>query len=143
MVPLSLLPPARLSFPTDCLPSAWLARCREQRMTDLSVGKCKKRYGIFKQHYMASLRLKAFFPFHLIDAMGTLAETQEAITTELRYQSLLDLSQDTYQAIRHLPLAKDLVQHARQQLVNRLDDHCEKHPVLFQKVRRRWRCKWG
>ena len=67
--------------------------------------------------------------------MGTLAETQEAITTELRYQSLLDLGQETYQAIRHLPLAKDLVQHARQQLVHRLDDHCEKHPVLFQKVR--------
>ena len=100
----------------------------------MSIAKCKKRYSIFKQHYAASLRLKAFFPFHLIDAMGTLTETQEAITTELRYQSLLDLGQETYQAIRHLPLAKDLVQHARQQLVNRLDDHCEKHPTLFQKV---------
>eukprot|EP00955_Chlamydomonas_euryale_P116766 366438-Chlamydomonas_euryale.AAC.2 len=56
----------------------------EQRATDISVEKCKKRYAIFKQHYGASLRLKQFFPFHLIDAMGTLSETQEAITTELR-----------------------------------------------------------
>mmetsp|Transcript_26912 Transcript_26912/g.58761 ORF Transcript_26912/g.58761 Transcript_26912/m.58761 type:complete len:585 (+) Transcript_26912:197-1951(+) len=106
----------------------------EQRATDMSLQKCKKRYAVFKQHYTATLRLKQFFPFHLIDAMGSLAETQEAITTELRYQSSLDLSQATYQAIRHLPLARDLVQHARQQLVSRLDDHSEKYPHLFQKV---------
>lgn len=66
--------------------------------------------------------------------MGSLAETQEAITTELRYQSSLDLSFETYQAIRHLPLAKDLVQHARQKLVHRLNAHSEKHPHLFQRV---------
>lgn len=28
------------------------------RTTDLSVGTCKKRYSIFKDHYTASLRLK-------------------------------------------------------------------------------------
>ncbi|PNH12318.1 adenylate kinase, partial [Tetrabaena socialis] len=55
----------------------------EQRSTDLSLEKAKKRYSIFRQHHSAVLRLKQFFPFHLIDAMGTLAETQEAITTEL------------------------------------------------------------
>lgn len=30
------------------------------------------------------MRLKQFFPFHLIDSMGTLEETQEAISMELR-----------------------------------------------------------
>eukprot|EP00798_Chlamydomonas_sp_ICE-L_P013833 gene13833-19754_t len=106
----------------------------EQRATDQSVEKCKKRYAVFKQHYAASLRLKQFFPFHLIDAMGDLEETQEAITEELRYQSSLDLSQATYYSIRHLPPSRDLAQYARQQLVTRLDDHCEKFPTLFQKV---------
>lgn len=57
---------------------------REQRATDLSIEKAKKRYAIFRQHHSAVLRLKQFFPFHLIDAMGSLAETQEAVTTELR-----------------------------------------------------------
>lgn len=61
--------------------------CSEQRATDVSVEKCRKRYAIFKQHYTATLRLKQFFPFHLIDAMGTLAETQEAITKELRCET--------------------------------------------------------
>lgn len=64
--------------------------CSEQRATDVSVEKCRKRYAIFKQHYTATLRLKQFFPFHLIDAMGTLAETQEAITKELRCEGGAD-----------------------------------------------------
>lgn len=51
-----------------------------------------------------------------------------------RYQSSLDLSQATYSAIRHLPLSRDLAQHARQQLVSRLDDHCQKFPELFHQV---------
>ena len=34
---------------------------------------------------------QAYFPFHLIDAMGTQPETQQAITTELHYQSEHDL----------------------------------------------------
>jgi hypothetical protein len=41
--------------------------------------------------------------------MGSLAATQEQITKELRYQSSLDLGAPTYAAIRHLPLARDLV----------------------------------
>lgn len=70
---------------------ALYALCRsEQRATDVSVEKCRKRYAIFKQHYTATLRLKQFFPFHLIDAMGTLAETQEAITKELRCEGGAD-----------------------------------------------------
>ena len=32
-----------------------------------------------RHHYPAILRLKQFFPFHLIDAMGSLADTQEQI----------------------------------------------------------------
>ncbi len=31
------------------------------------------------------MRLKQFFPFHLIDSMGTLEETREAISLELRW----------------------------------------------------------
>ncbi len=48
--------------------------------------------------------------FHLIDAMGSLAETQEQIEKELRYQSSLDLSEDAYGLICDLPLARDLQQ---------------------------------
>lgn len=53
---------------------------------------------------------------------------------ELRYQSSLDLSEETYSAIRHLPLAKDLQQTARQQLVSRLEGYCRQQRPLFGQV---------
>jgi hypothetical protein len=40
--------------------------------------------------------LKQFFPFTLIDAMGSLEETRQQITKELRYQSSLDLNAKAY-----------------------------------------------
>ena len=107
----------------------------EERSTDVDIDKCRKRYGIFKTHYAATLRLKRFFPFTLIDAMGSLAETREQITKELRYQSSLDLSVATYVMIRHLPLAKDIVRSARQELVMRLDGYCEANAELFREVK--------
>lgn len=53
---------------------------------------------------------------------------------ELRYQSSLDLSEEAYNAIRHLPLAKDLQQTARQQLVGRLEFYCQQQRPLFGRV---------
>lgn len=81
---------------------------------------------------MQELRYQSSPRFHLCVLCSC---AQEAIVQELRYQSSLDLDQATYQSIRHLPIAQALVQHARQQLVSRLDNAAEKHPILFQKVR--------
>ncbi|KAF8063870.1 vacuolar iron transporter 4 [Scenedesmus sp. PABB004] len=106
----------------------------EERSTDTDIDKCRKRYAIFKTHYAATLRLKQFFPFTLIDAMGSLEETRQQITKELRYQSSLDLSTSTYELIRHLPLAKDVVLSARQELVMRLDGYAEASFDLFVEV---------
>ena len=53
---------------------------------------------VFKQNYSTLLRLKEHFPFHLIDAMGTVEECEGQIANELRYQSSLELSEKTYQA---------------------------------------------
>ncbi|WIA29745.1 hypothetical protein OEZ86_012222 [Tetradesmus obliquus] len=106
----------------------------EERSTDVLPEKARKRYQIFRQHYSAILRLKQFFPFHLIDACSSPADTQEQIRQELRYQSSLDLSEEAYSAIRHLPLAKDLQQTARQQLVSRLEGYCTHQRPLFGRV---------
>ena len=104
------------------------------RATDMDEETARRRYKIFKQHYGTLLRLKAFFPFHLIDAMGTVAEAQAQIGNELRYQSSLELAERTYQAIRHIPKAMDLVQESRQQLVKRLDGYAHAQPRVFQDV---------
>ena len=86
-------------------------------------------------HYATILRLKQYFPFSLIDAMGGLEDTRAQISRELRYQSSLDLDEATYAAIRHLPLAQDLVRASRQQLVHRLDTYSKRHHKIFMEVR--------
>ncbi|KAL4420036.1 hypothetical protein ABPG77_001286 [Micractinium sp. CCAP 211/92] len=104
------------------------------RTTDVNEALCRRRYQVFKAHYHTILRLKSFFPFSLIDAMGTLEEARQQIMRELRYQSSLDLDEATYAAIRHLPLARDLVRVARQRLVFRLDSYCKRDGKLFSDV---------
>lgn len=79
------------------------------------------RYAIFKQHYTTLLRLMQHFPFTLIDAMGSIRECEQQIARELRYQSSLDLDEETYQLISHIPLAREVVRRSRQHLVARLD----------------------
>lgn len=85
-------------------------------------------------HYGTLLRLKQYFPFSLIDAMGTVEECRRQIVRELRYQSSMDLEEQTYSAIRHLPLARELVRTSRQQLVSHLDGYSRKHNTIFKQV---------
>ena len=89
---------------------------------------------MFRAHYATVLRLKSHFSFSIIDSMGTLEETKAQILRELRYQSSLDLATETYAAIRHLPLATDLVRESRQQLVSSLDRYYRRHTAVFQRV---------
>ncbi len=66
--------------------------------------------------------------------MGGLEDTRAQISRELRYQSSLDLDEATYAAIRHLPLAQDLVRASRQQLVHRRDTYSKRHHKIFMEV---------
>ncbi|CAI5531880.1 unnamed protein product, partial [Closterium sp. Naga37s-1] len=107
---------------------------QEVRATDLCEKSARRRYHIFRQHYDTLLRLKAFFPFHLIDGMGTLAECREQIEKELQYQSALELNLTTFRAISHIPLASDIAKYARQNMVTRLDSYQQKDPATFKEV---------
>lgn len=66
--------------------------------------------------------------------MGTVEECRQQINREMRYQSSMDLDETTYAAIRHLPLARELVRTSRQQLVSHLDTYCRKHKKVFDQV---------
>ena len=106
----------------------------EVRSTDMSEDLARHRYSVFKNHYGTLLRLKQYFPFHLIDGMGNITEVERQIENELRYQSSLELSQRTYDRIKHIPLAKDLTHRTRERLVSRLDRYCLKHLDAFESV---------
>ena len=104
------------------------------RATDGSDAVARARYQTFKRHYSTLLRLKERFPFTLVDACGSLADTEAQIHTELRYQSSLELSERAYSAVRVVPLAVDLVRNARRELVARLDMAAARHPGTLADV---------
>lgn len=107
----------------------------EVRKTDLDADAARNRYRIFKERTYEPLQtLRDIFHYHLINAQGTLAEVQARIIKELQYQSSLELAEETHDGIAGIPLASQIVQHARQDLVRRLDDYAERNPTLFRRV---------
>ncbi|KAI3653912.1 hypothetical protein MP228_001859 [Amoeboaphelidium protococcarum] len=94
-----------------------------ERVTDYDEDLIRARYKIFTQHFSALQKLKQLFPFHLINAEGSIEEVVRSIWREFEYQSSQELDQSTYDAIQHIPVADKIGVHARQELVRRLDSY--------------------
>ncbi|MFT4639851.1 MAG: adenylate kinase [Verrucomicrobiales bacterium] len=108
---------------------------QELRATDLDVEAAQRRYRVFKEQTWEALQsLKETFFYHFINANGQIDEVEQNILKELDYQSSLELDPKTYDRLRHLPLAREIVVHARQDLVRRLDDYEFEQSELFQQV---------
>lgn len=107
----------------------------EVRKTDLDPEAARGRYRLFKERTYEPLQsLREVFHYHLINAQGTFAEVEERIVKELQYQSSLELAEATFDGISAIPLASEIVKHARQALVRRLDEYAEQTPELFREV---------
>ena len=108
---------------------------QEERITDFDEKLARRRYRVFReQTWDALLSLKDIFHYHLVNAEGTFAEVEHNIVDELAYQSSLELDPRTFDRLRMLPLASEIVIHARQELVKRLDGYELNSPELFQRV---------
>lgn len=107
----------------------------EERPTDFSETLARNRYRVFKeQTYDALVSLKEIFHYHFINAQAPLAVVQENIVRELEYQSSLELDPRTFDRLRALPLASEIVRHARQDLVCRLDAYQVENPETLDRV---------
>jgi adenylate kinase len=107
----------------------------EERTTDIDEDLCRKRYRTFKETTFDALQsLQKLFHFHFIDAEGDLQQVQQRILNELSYQSSLELSHEVYDVIRTIPVAARLGLHARQELVERLEQYAEDNKPLFERV---------
>lgn len=107
----------------------------EIRATDLDPEAARKRYQVFKETTFDALRsLRDIFHFRFIDAGQPLEEVQEEIKEEFSYQSSLELSHETFDQIRAITPANQLVLYARQELVKRLETYNEDFPELFERV---------
>jgi adenylate kinase len=107
----------------------------EERATDFSDELARNRYRVFKeQTYDALVSLKQIFHYHFINAQAPIREVQASIVRELEYQSSLELDPRTFDRLRGLPLASEIVRHARQDLVRRLDGYEVEQPEVFGRV---------
>jgi adenylate kinase len=107
----------------------------ELRPTDLSEELVRRRYQVFKeQTWTALTSLRQLYHYHFINAEGSIGEVQANILDELKYQSSLELDPRTFERLRVLPLAEELVLHGRQELVRRLDGYELEHPRLLAQI---------
>jgi len=115
--------------------SSGLGDLWEERPTDFDPALARNRYRVFKEKtYDALVSLKELFHYHFINAQAPLESVHENIVRELEYQSSLELDPRTFGRLRKLPLASEIVRHARQDLVRRLDTYQVENPALLQAV---------
>lgn len=108
---------------------------RPIRTTDLSPEKAARRYQVFKEKTWDALQsLKEIYHYHFVNAEGPLKEVESNILKELQYQSSLELDPKTFDRLGPIPLAEEIIIHARQDLVRRLDGYELEHEDLFIKV---------
>lgn len=107
----------------------------EDRATDHDEALAQRRYRVFKEQTWDALQsLKEIFHYHFINAEGAVEEVEQNILKELDYQSTLELDPRTVDRMRNLPLASEIIIHARQELVKRLDSYEFGQPELFSSV---------
>ena len=107
----------------------------EERNTDFHPELARNRYRTFKEKtYDALVSLKQIFHYHFINAQAPIETVQQNIINELAYQSSLELDPLTYDSLRHIPLADEIVVQARQELVNRLDGYQVECPDRLRSV---------
>ena len=112
-----------------------VGKLHDERVTDIDPDLCRNRYKTFKDTTFDALQsLRQIFHFHFIDAEAELQEVQQNILQEFSYQSSLELSPEVLDLVRNIPIASQLALHARQELVERLEQYEEKHKPLFQRV---------
>lgn len=107
----------------------------DERPTDYDPELARRRYRVFKEQTWDALQsLKSIFHYHFINAQGEISQVEQNIVNELKYQSSLELDPSTYDTLRAIPVASELIVHARQEMVKRLDSYQFEHGELLARV---------
>jgi adenylate kinase len=112
-----------------------VGQLREDRPTDHDEALARRRYQAFKEQTWDALQsLEEIFHYHFVNAQGPIETVEQNILRELQYQSTLELDPRTVERLIGVPVASEIVVHARQELVKRLDSYELEYGELFAKV---------
>src|SRR6187401_3499357 len=91
-----------------------IGHVHEDRPTDHDEALARRRYQTFKEQTWEALQsLKEIFHYHFINAQGTIEKVEQNIREELDYQSTLELDPRTVDRLRGVPVANEIIVHAR------------------------------
>ncbi len=112
-----------------------IGQLREDRPTDHDEALARRRYQAFKEQTWDALQsLEEIFHYHFINAQGPVEKVEQNILREVQYQSTLERDPRTVDRLRGDPVASEIIVHARQQLVKRLDSYELQSSELFARV---------
>ena len=112
-----------------------VGRLIEDRPTDHDETLARRRYQAFKEQTWNALQsLEEIFHYHFVNAQGPVEKVEQNILQELQYQSTLELDPRTVERLRGVPVASEIIVHARQELVKRLDSYELEYRNLFANV---------
>ncbi len=112
-----------------------VGRLREDRPTDHDEQLARRRYQAFKEQTWDALQsLEEIFHYHFVNAQGPVETVEQNILQELKYQSTLELDPRTVDRLRGVPVASEIIVHARQEMVKRLDSYELEFGELFGRV---------
>jgi len=106
----------------------------EDRATDFDKALAQRRYRVFKEQTWDAPGAEGDLPLSLVNAQGLVRRGREEHHPGARYQSTLELDPRTVDRLRAIPVASEIVVHARQELVRRLDSYELEHAELFSCV---------
>lgn len=105
------------------------------RPTDFDPELAAKRYTAFEEStYEALEYLGKYFIYNFVNAQGSYAAVENNIIKEMEYQSSQELNPETHDCVRMLPRVDEIIVHARQKLVKRLDTYVREAPDDFKDV---------
>ena len=112
-----------------------VGQLREDRPTDHDEVLARRRYQAFKEQTWDALQsLEEIFHYHFVNAQGPFEKVEQNILQEVQYQSTLELDPRTVERLLGVPVASEIIVHARQELVKRLDSYELESRELFAKV---------
>jgi adenylate kinase len=112
-----------------------VGRLRDDRPTDHDEVLARRRYQAFKEQTWDALQsLEEIFHYHFVNAQGPVETVEQNILQELKYQSTLELDPRTVDRLRGVPVASEIIVHARQEMVKRLDSYELEFGELFARV---------
>jgi adenylate kinase len=112
-----------------------VGQLREDRPTDHDEVLARRRYQAFKEQTWDALQsLEEIFHYHFVNAQGPVEKVEQNILQELKYQSTLELDPRTADRLRGVPVASEIIVHARQEMVKRLDSYELEYGELFARI---------